>query len=108
MKDINIEPILLSETIEILKNDNEKIHKTITNINKLIKDLDSTKWKSPEKEKIDIELLPYLEYQENNIYNSLNDCVLIINRAKEIYQATDEETIRIAETLDNYSSLGDV
>jgi len=108
MDDLKIEPVLLEETLEVLNNDNNQILKTIKDINNLIKGLDESKWKAPEKDKINQELIPYLEYQENNIYDSLNNCVLLINKAKDNYLAVNSAIEKSTAILEDYSNLGEV
>ncbi len=104
---VNIEPISLSQTLEKLAKDNANIDNTLNNINILMSELDKSKWNAPEKDRIDAEIIPYLESQRNNITTGVNNCVAVIKKAKDIYVATNNSLLRVAETLENYSSSGD-
>ncbi len=91
MHNVVLDPIRLRDIITLLKKDNEEINETIKNINNTIKSLDETKWNSPEKTKINNELIPYIDLEEKNIASILNECIFSLNQALNTYSQTDYE-----------------
>ena len=83
---IDINSSVLSETISKLKNDNQKVTDTINliydNINQLT---DDEIWKSPEKQTVMDELMPYLDETKENINLNLDSCLNVLNTALNKY-----------------------
>lgn len=103
MSDIYLEPVLLSATITELEKDNQQILSVIVNINKKIKKLDESVWKSPEKEKLDNTFFVYLNEIEESVPVRLNDCIIFMKNALEKYQ---QEDLKIANKADgNYLDI---
>lgn len=90
-KDVNIDFNLLSATISKLKIDNEKISEVINKIYDNVKKInDEEVWKSPEKDKIMNELMPYLDDTKTSLYSDLNSCLDVLNKALNDYKETDD------------------
>jgi len=80
--DISIDFNLLSTTITNLKKDNDKISEMVDKIYENINILTDEKvWKSPEKEKVIDELMPYLEDAKTSLPGELNTCLDTLNVA---------------------------
>lgn len=90
MSDINIKNIELSNLISKLEKDTKDISETIKSINKDIRKLDETNWKSKEKDKLDETLIPYLLNLDNSIDSYLNKPLDVLKKANLKYQNQNE------------------
>ena len=97
--DIYIEPVGLKNEITLLKVDNERIKTIITEINDIIKDIDETKWNSPERKKVDEELIPYLDKQKKAVTINIDNCVTVLQSALNKYTGSNEAIKKAAADL---------
>ena len=101
MYNIDFNPVLLSEIIDILEQDNEKIKTIITDVNNAMKDLDESKWKSPEKMHIDGEFMIYLNDIETQVPIQLNECTDFLKAVVEEYQKSHNQITTKIKEVDN-------
>ncbi len=97
--DIQVSVNSLSDLIVVLRNDNKQICNIIKNVTDSVNKLDETKWKTPEKEKMNEILLPYLEKININMENFLNECTDLLEKANISYNRTDEDMASNASNL---------
>ncbi len=105
MDNIKIEPDKLQETLVKLIQDNNDILETIKAINDDIRLLDDSVWLSPEKTKMDENLLPYIESRYNMANVTLNNCTDVIYMALEKYIETNNIVLEKSSTLENYRNI---
>ena len=96
---LGINDAKLKELIDILDKNNDDINQTMQNITYKFKSLDETIWKSPERKKIDEQLIPYLEQCNTIIYNNLLNCNKKLNDALLTHISTDEDLSKKANEL---------
>ena len=99
MADIRIEPDRLSEVITLLKHDNENISKILNNIYEAVTKLDDSVWKSPGKQKVVNELVPYLTEEKDVETIKLNNDVAVLEKALNDYVTTNNIILKKTENL---------
>ncbi len=99
MYNLEIEPAELQNTINILKNDNLEISKIIENIILKLIDLDSSKWNSEEKQRMDEVLMPYLKNAKKAIDYDLDEVLIVLQNALNNYLDKNEILRQIANDL---------
>lgn len=97
--DIYIEPVGLKNEITLLKNDNARIEAIITEINDIIKGIDDTKWKSPERKKVDEELIPYLDNQKKAVTINIDNCATVLQNALNKFTGANAAIKKAADDL---------
>ena len=104
--DISINPEKLNETINLLKQDNEEINSILTNIWDILFDLDYNVWKSPEKDKLNETLLPYIKRKKESFQNYFNNCIYELQ--KELTNYVETNDINLKDTNNLLGSNGGV
>lgn len=99
MYNLEIDPAELQNTINILKNDNLEISKIIENIILKLIDLDSSKWNSEEKHRMDEVLMPYLKNVKKAIDYDLDEVLIVLQNALNNYLDKNEILRQIANDL---------
>ncbi len=88
---VYIDTARLGSVISALDHDNDKIVEIINDINQSFFDIDTTKWQSPERKKIDDEFFPYLVSKEKNIKTALNNCKKRLVNARNNYLSMEQQ-----------------
>lgn len=91
----------LENLINKLEKDNQDILDTVKFINETIRKIDDTKWKSKEKEKLDLELIPYLDLLDNNLANYINAPLNVLKNANRNYIEVDKYQKKEINSLKN-------
>lgn len=91
----------LENLINKLEKDNQDILDTVKFINETIRKIDDTKWKSKEKEKLDLELIPYLDLLDNNLANYINAPLNVLKSANRNYIEVDKYQKKEINSLKN-------
>ena len=105
MYNLDLHTINLEEVIKLLEVDNNNICSTIKNIADAIKKMDDSVWKSPEKNNIEQQLLPYLEKNEKKYLQSFRESIDVLNKALLSYQEQDQNLKSRAEKLSNLDNI---
>lgn len=71
MADIEIKSNELSSLVERLEKDNIDISETLKKINIAIRTLDERVWNSPEKKRMDEQMIPFIEKVDKTVYENL-------------------------------------
>lgn len=108
MGNIEIIPDKLQEHILVLQNDSTGILDTIKNINDSIKALDETIWKSPEKTKMDQELIPFIDSRYILAESCFNNCINVLNAALTRYIETNNNIIKGTSSLETYDNMSTI
>lgn len=108
MGNIEIIPDKLQEHILVLQNDSIGILDTIKNINDSIKALDETIWKSPEKTKMDQELIPFIDSRYILAESCFNNCINVLNAALNRYIETNNNIIKGTSSLETYDNMSTI
>jgi len=108
MGNIEIIPDKLQEHILVLQNDSTGILDTIKNINDSIKALDETIWKSPEKTKMDQELIPFIDSRYILAESCFNNCINVLNAALNRYIETNNNIIKGTSSLETYDNMSTI
>ena len=89
MADINVKSQALENLIEKLEADNKSVYNVCANINIKIRNLDSSFWTSREKAKFDEIVEPFMNKNEYDLLEYLNECTNLLRVANNSYQAQD-------------------
>ena len=89
MLDVTIDPTGLDKTVKVLKEDNKLIYDVMHDITTIVKEIDVTVFSSPERKKLDNELIPFLEKEERIVYTKINNCAVTISNALNKYLRTN-------------------
>lgn len=99
MNDLDIKYNNLDELLNKIEKDNYIISEHIKSINKIIKSLDETKWKSPNKDKMNTQLEPFLNTIDENIDNVLSIPLINLRVASTSYKDTESKVKEKANML---------
>lgn len=96
---INIKNNEVKYLIKKLENDNINIYNIVKDINNAYKKLDSSKWKSNEKEKLDNNFNKMIADLDKNLLHFLNKGTDVLKLAVSSYENADLENQKNLEQL---------
>ena len=99
MTDIEIKSNELSSLVERLEKDNIDISETLKKINTLIRTLDERVWNSPEKKRMDEQMLPFIDKVDKTVYENLKQYTDKIKIAINKY---NESEMSIKKKVENF------
>lgn len=99
MADIEIKSNELSSLVERLEKDNIDISETLKKINIAIRTLDEKVWNSPEKKRMDEQMIPFMEKVDKTVYENLKQYTDKIKIAIKKYS---ESEMSIKKKVENF------
>ena len=99
MNDIKIDILNLEKLISMLDKDTVEINNSLMNINNTLKQLDSSKWSSPEKDKIDSEFMVYMNESVAKAEIELKAPLNNLRKALEKYKNLNNKIEKATENL---------
>ncbi len=96
-ENINILPDDLNNIVVALNKDNKNIYDGINKIISIISSLDDSVWKSPEKNNIVNNFIPFVKNRNAYLYNNLSNSSNLLEKAMIAYVEADN-TIREASS----------
>ena len=99
MTDIEIKSNELSSLVERLEKDNIDISETLKKINTLIRTLDERVWNSPEKKRMDEQMLPFIDKVDKTVYEKLKKYT---DKIKIAINKSNESEMSIKKKVENF------